>query len=358
MKLRKVLLLTAALAFLSCAVMEAPSGGPKDEIPPEVIGILPVPGSSGVDRNSRIQIAFSEKIDGDSFKKLVQVYPPLEFDRIGAKGENFEISFKDELPETTICVVIRRGYTDHHRVRGSREINFCFSTADSIDTGSISGRILFKMTPDSTSLAKLVAVSAIDSTGDVTRALESRVAFCGRDGSFSFEALPTDGTMFRLWMFTDGNGDTRYSPGDEFSSVLEDTFALLPERPSVAGLEINIIDPDEPGRIEGTITDLTDLGISPSAMFEPLLEEGIPLLVRADSTGLYTVRSILPGDYIFTAFIDVLTDSLPGSYTDPLDSTRTLAEPFAVYPDTVSVSPGARITLDPVYIQKDSKTDE
>ncbi len=356
--MRKALLLTTALTLLSCAVMEPPEGGPKDETPPEVIGIMPIPGSSDVDRNSSIRITFSEKIDGDSFKKLLQVYPPLAFDRIGAKGEIFEIRFREELPETTICVVIRKGYADYHNVKGTSAINFCFSTADSIETGSISGRNLFKMSPDSTGLAKLVAVSAIDSTGDVTRALESRVAFCGRDGSFSFESLPTDGTMFRLWVFIDRNGDTRFSRGDEFSTVLEDTFVLTPERPAIAGLEINIIDPDEPGRIEGTITDLTGFGISPSARFEPLFEDGTTLLVRADSTGLYTVHSIPPGDYTFTAFIDVISDSLPRSYADPSDSTRTLYEPFAVYPDTVVVLPGARITLDPIYVQKDSKTDE
>ncbi len=356
--MRKALLLTIALALLSCAVMKPPEGGPKDETPPEVIGILPVPGTSGVDRNSPIRIVFSEKIDGDSFKKLIKVYPPLEFDKIGAKGENFEIKFRKELPETTICVVIRKGYTDDHRIKGTSEIDFCFSTADSIDTGKISGRILFKMFPDSTGLAKLVAVSSIDSTGDVTRAPESRLAFCGSDGSFSFEALPTNGMMFRLWAFTDRNGDTRFSPGDEFSAVLADTFALAPESPSIAGLEIIIIDPDEPGRIEGTITDLTGLGISPSARFEPLFEDGTTLLVRADSTGVYTVYTIPPGNYTFTAFIDALSDSLPGSYADPSDSTKTLAEPFAVYPDTVVVPPGSKITLDPIYIQKDAKTDE
>lgn len=358
MELRKALLLSAVLTFLSCAVMKPPDGGPKDEIPPEVLGIIPVPGSSGVDRNSSIQIAFSEKIDGDSFKKLIQIYPPLEFSRIGAKGENFKISFREELPETTICVVIRKGYTDQHNVKGKKGIEFCFSTADSIDTGSISGRVLFKLSPDSTGLAKLVALSSIDSTGDVMRAPESRMAFCGRDGSFDFKALPTDRTMFRLWAFTDRDSNTRLSHDEEFWTVLEDSFALTPEVPSIAGLEIYIIDPDEPGSIEGTITDLTESGLAPSARFEPLFEDGITLMVRADSTGLYAVHEIPPGDYRFIAFVDVNSDSLPGSHADPYDSTRTLTEPFAVYPDTVVVPPGSSITLDPLFIQKDDKIDE
>lgn len=338
--------------------MEAPSGGPKDEAPPEVTGIQPVPGSAGVDRDSSIKIAFSEKVDGDSFKKLVQIYPPLEFDKMRTKDEVFEIIFREELPETTICVLIRKGYADQHKVKGERGINFCFSTADSLDSGKISGRVLFKMSPDSTGLAKLVSISDVDSTGDLSRAPEARIAFCGSDGSFTFEALPTNGTMFRLWAFTDGNEDTRFSPGDEFFTALEDTFTLTSGMPSIAGLEINIIDPEEPGKIEGTITDLTGSGIPPTARFEPLYEDGTPLIVSADTTGSYTVAGIPPGDYIFTAFIDAFADSLPGSYTDPADSTSTLPEPFAVYPDTVIVPPGDTLTLEPLFIQKGTGKDE
>lgn len=350
--------MTAALAITACAVMEPPEGGPKDEDPPVLTGILPAPGSTGVDRDSSIRITFSEKIDGDSFKKLVQVYPPLEFEKMKAKGEEFEIKFREALPETTISVVIRKGYTDLHRVKGTREIQFFFSTSDSLDAGSISGRALFKMVPDSTGLAKLVAVSAVDSSGDVTRAQESRIAFCEADGSFTFEALPTDGTMFRIWAFTDKNNDTRYSDGDEFSTVLEDTFALTSAMTSISGLDINIINPKEPGQIEGTIEDLAGLGTAPTAWFKPLFEEGTSIFVKADSTGLYSVNAIPPGAYSFTAFIDVQADSLPGTYPDPADSTLTLPEPFAVYPDTVAVPPGEKVILEPVYLQKDAKKDE
>lgn len=356
--MRRCLFLTTALVFIACAVMEPPSGGPKDETPPVLTGILPVPGSTGIDRNSSIRISFSEKVDGDSFKKLVNIYPPLVFGKMRARGEEFEIKFREAMPETTICVVIRKGYTDLHRVKGTQAIQFFFSTTDSLHAGTISGRVMFKMAPDSSGLARLVAVSAVDSTGDLTRAHESRIAFCGGDGSFIFEALPTDSTMFRVWAFTDRNSDTRYSPGDEFSAVLEDTFTLTSAMASISGLEINIINPNEPGKIEGAIHDLSGFGIAPTALFEPLFEEGTPVLVRADSTGLFSVNAIPPGDYSFTAFIDVMSDSLSGLYPDPADSTSTLPEPFAIYPDTVAVPPGELITLDPIYIQKDAKKDE
>ena len=130
------------------------------------------------------------------------------------------------------------------------------------------------MKPDSTAVVRLVAVSDIDSTGEVAFAPESRTAFCAGNGSFELGALPTDGKEFRLWAFTDRNSDARYSSQDEFSTVLEDTFRLTPAMTSISNLEINIIDPNEPGNIEGRIIDLTGFGIPPSARFEPLFEDG------------------------------------------------------------------------------------
>ena len=53
-----------------------------------------------------------------------------------------------------------------------------------------------------------------------------------------------------------------------------------------------------------------------------------------------------------------MPDSLSGFYPDPADSTSNLPEPFAVYPDTVTVPPGELIILDPIHIQKAAKNDE
>jgi hypothetical protein len=122
---------------------------------------------------------------------------------------------------------------------------------------------------------------------------------------------------------------------------------------SISGIEINIIDPDEPGSIEGRIIDETGLGVLPTARFDPVFEDGAPVLAWGDSTGSFTVPVIPPGGYVLTAFIDMLPDSIPGEAPDPTDSTITVIEPFTVRPDTIEVAPGAKLTLEPVLIRKD-----
>ena len=83
-------------------------------------------------------------------------------------GPVLEVSFREELPETTICVLLKAGFKDYHQVQSRKNYNFCFSTTDRIDSGTITGKILFKQKPDSTGVAVLVKVSPGDTLGDLT----------------------------------------------------------------------------------------------------------------------------------------------------------------------------------------------
>lgn len=348
----RALLCAAALAALSCAVMEPPSGGPEDKTPPSITAISPAPGSTGVDRAAKVIVTFSEKIDGDSFRGKIRVFPPAEFSDIDVRGERLEIGFDDALPETTIAVVLRGGYADLHNVRSTRDEVFYFATASRIDTGSVSGRVLFKGAPDSSGVVHLLAVDPSDTITQPSAAQPARIAFAGPNGSFEFRALPTGGERFALWAFTDRNADGRLSTQDEFSALFPDTLMLDPSRPRIDGIRIDIIDPDEPGSIEGSVIDLTGFGTPPTARFDALGGEK-NFVVRADTSGSYLVPSAPPGEYIFTAFIDVSGDSLAGRYVDPSDSTATLPEPALSPADTVVVLPGERTTVDPVTLRRE-----
>ena len=106
-----------AAAVSACAVIEPPTGGPEDTEPPAVVSFSPRPDSAGVSRHTALNIEFSEKVDGESFKDRVRLYPPVEFDKVKVKGRYLEIRFKEPLPETTICVHLEPGFKDVHGVR-------------------------------------------------------------------------------------------------------------------------------------------------------------------------------------------------------------------------------------------------
>lgn len=333
----------------ACAVMEPPPGGPEDKTPPRVLSVFPRDDSAGVSRAVRPSIVFSEKIDEASFKNRVAVFPPVTFDRLSAKGERLEIVFAAPLPETTLSVVLIGGYRDQHLVPNPAGTAFCFSTADSIDRGSLSGFVLFKDKPDSAGAVELFRVRP-DSTTEIKGPLRARVAFAARDGSWAIRGLPTNEAAFLVRGFIDRDGDGHFSEGKEFGLLLPDTIVLGPLAASRAEIRINVIDPNEPGSVEGTIVDETGLPLSPTVRLDPVARGERALVARADSAGRFVVGRVPPGSYVLSAFVDMKQDTLCGSYPDPADSTRTLAEPCVTLPDTLSLKPAEKRVMEPFIL--------
>jgi hypothetical protein len=347
---RRLVLICGTILFAACAVVETPPGGPEDKSPPRVIETFPKAESAGVAPDIRPVLTFSEKVDPQSFKNRVFVFPPVEFARLKVKGDRLEIDFKDLLPETTFCLLIGSGIRDYHRVEGKEHYVLYFSTADSIARGEVSGVILFKDKPDPAGVAELFAARA-DSVTDTRTAKRVRVAFARPDGTFTLRALPTDGSRYLLRAFIDRDADGRYSSGKEFAAFHGDTISLKTTRERIEELRINIIDPNEPGGIEGHVINETPFALPPTVRLAPIKAGEAALSTRADSTGSFLIGKVPPGSYVFSAFIDLRPDTLCGTYIDAADTTKTLLEPCVTLPDTIRLNPGERKKLEPVPIR-------
>ncbi len=334
---------------VSCAVVEPPSGGPEDMTPATVESISPSPDSAGVSRQTSVEVAFSEKIDSESFRKKIRFFPPVEFEEIKVDDNVLKIRFVEALPETTICLVIKKGYRDLHGVESDRSRIFYFSTSDSLPRGKISGSILFKGKTEPGGTAVMVS-DEHDTARTYFEKEELRIAVCDDSGNFAFRYLPTDSSGYRVWGYIDKDKNGEFSRGQEFSLLHPDTIFLTAESPSSEGLIINVIDPNEPGEVGGVVINGTDLKQPVTISLTNILEEKRGYFARADSTGGYQIRGVIPGDYILSAFIDVKRDSVAGYYPDPADSTQARMEPAAVYPDTVKVSPAQKKKLESIKL--------
>jgi hypothetical protein len=349
--LKRIIVPLSLLIAAACAVIQPPPGGPEDKTPPHIIGVYPAPDTTGIPTDAGIRVIFSEKVDEATFKERIRLYPPVAFDKLKVKGEELEIWFAEQLPETTIVVLIKGGYKDWHNVANKENFIFRFSTVESLLAGEIEGRILFKNESDSTGVVKLFEILS-DSAISVKSDIESRIAFAGRDGSFAFRALPTDDASFIVWAFSDKNKDGKYADGKEFAALYPDTITLTPSRPRAEEIFINIIDPNEPGTVSGTILNETDMRRLVTVRFEPLLPGERPLVVTADSTGRYIAPKIPPGRYLVSAFIDISSDSLCGEYVSQADSTIMLEEPCFTLPDTLFIEPGEDKSLNTIKLKK------
>ena len=129
--------------LVSCAAVQSPSGGPKDETPPELLETIPPNGTIGF-KGGRVELIFSEFIDVNSINKGIRVLPSFtKTPELIYKGKKIIIEFPDSLAlNQTYIIVIDRSLTDEHKVKIGKGIQVAFSTGDKIDDGLISGNVI------------------------------------------------------------------------------------------------------------------------------------------------------------------------------------------------------------------------
>ena len=138
----------AALSLLvSCAAVQSPPGGPKDETPPELVETIPGDGTINF-KGGRIELVFSEFVDANSVQKAIHILPTLpETPTVVYKGRKVFVEFPDSLSENqTYIVVIDRNLSDEHNITVAQGIQVAFATGEKIDQGSISGKVTHSKT--------------------------------------------------------------------------------------------------------------------------------------------------------------------------------------------------------------------
>jgi len=138
----------AALSLLvSCAAVQSPPGGPKDETPPELVETIPGDGTINF-KGGRVELVFSEFVDANSVQKAIHILPTLpETPTVVYKGRKVFVEFPDSLSENqTYIVVIDRNLSDEHNITVAQGIQVAFATGEKIDQGSISGNVTHSKT--------------------------------------------------------------------------------------------------------------------------------------------------------------------------------------------------------------------
>lgn len=129
--------------LLGCAVQMAPSGGPVDKIPPEILRTVPLSGAIHLPTDlSQIKIEFSERMQEGTERNNLFISPPIPFETHWKKGRILLVELKDTLKaRQTYVLSIGSGLEDLHKNKMSHSFALAFSTGDTIDQGRIAGRI-------------------------------------------------------------------------------------------------------------------------------------------------------------------------------------------------------------------------
>jgi len=130
--------------FYSCAAIQSPSGGPKDDTPPFLLSSIPESGSVQFS-GGEVELFFSEYLQEKSIYKAIKILPkPKVPPEIKFKGNKVSVYFSDSLfRDQTYILSINRELKDEHGLPISQGLQLAFSTGDKIDKAEISGQIFY-----------------------------------------------------------------------------------------------------------------------------------------------------------------------------------------------------------------------
>jgi len=202
------LVLFGAIGHLGCANIMAPTGGPRDTIPPRLVSALP---ADSVKRftGKKIVLNFNEYIEGKDIRAELLVNPVPKTDPIvDTKLRTVTVRIKDTLQDnTTYSLQFGKGIKDFNEGNILRNFTYVFSTGDTIDEGELEGHVVIANTgrPDSTLIAMLYTKF------DDSAVIKDRPRYIARlDSTGRFQFRYVKPGKYALYALKDEGGSHRY----------------------------------------------------------------------------------------------------------------------------------------------------
>jgi uncharacterized protein (DUF2141 family) len=213
--MRIMLIGAIASLMVACASIGRPSGGPKDEVPPEFVRSNPEPGALNVDRN-RIDLWFNENIQLDDAANKVVVSPvQKETARVSANGRHLTVEFRDSLADSTTYVI---DFAD--AIRDLNESNILdgfayeFSTGAALDTLTISG-MLFQARNLEPAQSMVVGVYSNLADSAISTLKMERVTKTNQLGQFTIRGLKPG--AYNIFAIDDKNSDWHWDRSENIA---------------------------------------------------------------------------------------------------------------------------------------------
>ncbi|MBR1549639.1 MAG: Ig-like domain-containing protein [Bacteroidales bacterium] len=205
---------------IACARQGYPTGGPKDEQPPEALGTRPANESRGFN-GKEFYIQFDEYVVLKNATENVLVSPPMkEKPEFTTKGKGVLVKIKDTLQaNTTYLFQFKEAIADFTEGNLLPSYEYVFSTGDAMDTLMLSGQVLDarsgKPWKESVTVMAYRAENGERRTENDTLAITQQpnyVTRCDKEGRFAFHYIPEG--RYRLVALEDKNRNLRVDPTD------------------------------------------------------------------------------------------------------------------------------------------------
>ncbi|MDQ6843518.1 MAG: Ig-like domain-containing domain [Bacteroidota bacterium] len=251
MNIRNLLVFFAAVSLIylfsiigsSCAQIVAPTGGPRDSLPPVLLDASP-PNRTTHFTGNRITLNFDEYIQLQNVQQslLVSPTPKLNPD-INYKLKVVSIKIRDTLePNTTYSIDLGNAIQDINENNPYRNFKYVFSTGSYIDSLQFSGKLLLAQTGKADSTLIVMLYNNLDDSA-VLKKKPKYIARLDSSGNFKFTNLA--GGTYHVFGLKDESGQKYYNNKTELFAFADspvvvnshtnpvDLFAYAEEKPAV-----------------------------------------------------------------------------------------------------------------------------
>lgn len=212
------------IAATGCANIVSPTGGPRDSLPPVLIKAVPADSARNFSSN-RITLTFNEYVDLQDVPTNLTVSPVPKINPIvERKLHNITIKLKDTLEKnTTYAINFGNAIKDVNEGNVLKNFTYVFSTGNTIDNNTLSGRVLLAETgkADST-LIVVLHTSSEDSA--VANKRPRYVAKLDSSGYFHFRFL-APGT-YHIYAMEDASGTKKYTSTSQLFAFANDPVTV------------------------------------------------------------------------------------------------------------------------------------
>ena len=205
----------ACAVLVSCAQVGSPSGGPKDETPPQLVAAVPELGATQVD-DRRMVLEFDEYVKASNWRSQLLVSPPLDGAvELEVRGREVWVSWDEALrAQTTYVFQFGDAVADVNEGNAATNLRHAFSTGPVLDTLVHSRPGAGRPDRRRPTWNEGHAVSWFVGRGQcVAGATPSYVATTLEDGRFDVSFLPS--AAFHVVAVRDENRNYAWEPGEE-----------------------------------------------------------------------------------------------------------------------------------------------
>ena len=223
-------ILFAGAFFTRCASVGTPTGGPKDSLPPVIVGVAPADYSTHF-KSDKILIEFDEYVKLKDLQKELYPSPAMKRKPVATlRGKAVQIQIKDDslLPNTTYAVEFGSSVSDNNEGNPLHGLRYVFSTGDEIDSLMMSGYTEESEKADSLGRTFIYffeadSVPAPEEYDSVMfKYKPAKIARSQKNGIFVAQNLRP--VPYRVYAFYDSNDNGAYEPSIDKVGFLEGTY--------------------------------------------------------------------------------------------------------------------------------------